>query len=293
MNYIVYQAYGSKDILNEVIYSIASVLKQSERFSYQIIIYTDSKEYLKKHLPSIIVYEDINSQIIRSWRGDIDFVHRVKIMMLKDFCNKYKGNLLYLDTDTVFTSPPDQVFQAIDNGQLVMHLNEGLISNAKNPLFKKIFRTIKSKTYHIEGKEIKISSSQEMWNAGVLGFSSEKAYFLNGVLELTDCLYRQYPKHVMEQLAFSYVFSSHGKLVPSDQFIFHYWNYKEFRGVLAQYLSIEDTFVKILANYDLILPYQLIKPKLNFEKKPKIIQQFLKHVLRKTWQPFNYLQLKG
>ena len=293
MNYIVYQAYGSIDILNEVIYSIASVFKQSESISFQIIIYTDNKEYLTTYLPSNIVFECITTQTISSWRGNIDFVHRVKIMMLKDICKKYKGNILYLDTDTIFISPPDPVFQAIDKGQLVMHLNEGLISNTKNPLFRKIFRQIKSKTYLIEGKEIKISSNQEMWNAGVIGFPSQKAHFLDAVLELTDCLYRQYPKHVMEQLAFSYVFITQREIVPSDKFIFHYWNFKEFRSVLAQYVSVEDTFEKILANYNLILPYQLNKPKVKFEKKPKIIRQILKHVLKKTWQPINYLQLKG
>ena len=46
MNYVVYQSYGSTDILNECCYSILSLLKHGfDSNQNKIVIYTDHKDY--------------------------------------------------------------------------------------------------------------------------------------------------------------------------------------------------------------------------------------------------------
>lgn len=291
-NYIVYQAYGSHDILNELIYSIASFYNHNNTFPATIVVYTDNREYLNRYLPSWIIYEELTVSKLKAWRGENNFVHRVKVEMLIDMCQKYSGNILYLDTDTVFTESPDILFRAIANDIKVMHTCEGRLSNTRNPIFNKLVRFLHNRKFEVNGKVISIASGQEMWNAGVLGFPAENVSLLKDVLSLTDMLYKQYPKHIMEQLAFSRIFTNDKLLTAAEKQIFHYWNFKEFRPLLKKYLMVQDTFEKIQATLHTINPVQLIKPKMEFEQQAHLALQFKKHILKQKWYMPDYSQLK-
>ncbi|WP_218673736.1 hypothetical protein, partial [Candidatus Entotheonella palauensis] len=78
-NYLVYQAYGSIDILHECLYSILSFYRTNPKSDVSIIVYTDAKPYLQSYLEQNVTYREINQNQIASWRGKISFVHRVKI----------------------------------------------------------------------------------------------------------------------------------------------------------------------------------------------------------------------
>lgn len=54
------------------------------------------------------------------------------------------------------------------------------------------------------------------------------------MLALTEQLYRLYPKHVMEQLAFSAVWARAGVVREAAPWMYHYWNLKEIRPVLDE-----------------------------------------------------------
>jgi hypothetical protein len=66
----------------------------------------------------------------------------------------------------------------------------------------------------------------------------------------------------MEQLAFSYMLSQ-GNLLESQEIVFHYWNFKEFREILQQFFdfyahhSLEELAEK---SYQ-IIPKELSKDK--------------------------------
>jgi hypothetical protein len=292
-NYIVYHAYNSRDIHNEIIYSIASYYEQLNKSDVSVVVYTDNKDYISRYLPENVIIEELSDRKIKQWLGSLDFVHRVKIEVLIDFCSKYSGNILYLDSDTIFTKSADDLFSAIHNDIFIMHTSEGKLSITRNKLFDKIVRFLKSKSFEIEGKSISISLNQEIWNAGVIGFNSKNAFLLNEVLSLTDNLYQQYQKHIMEQIAFSCVLPSRGLIASAENHIFHYWNFKEFRSLLNEFIIAQNTFEKIRNNYTAINPARLMLPKLQFEKQPHLIKQFKKHVLRKRWYLPVYSQING
>ncbi|MGV9004575.1 hypothetical protein [Flavobacterium sp.] len=292
-NYIVYQAHGNLDIHNELIYSIASFYLQSTTVPVDIIVYTDNTEYLKKYLPSTIIYESLTAAMLKDWRGQIDFVHRVKVEMLIDVCQKYVGNILYLDTDTIFTQSPDILFKAIENGVQIMHTSEGKMTITRNSLFDKIAKFLLNKSFQINGKFFTISTHQEIWNAGVIGFTSNQINLLYDVLALTDALYKQYQKHIMEQLSFSFVFTQNKLLTAAENQIFHYWNFKEFRTLLREYLLVQDTFEKILATSETINPVELIKPKMMFEQQSHLVKQLQKNILKKKWYMPTYSEIKS
>ncbi len=241
MNYLLYQAYGKQDIINEAILSILSLVRLVPVLphGFSIVVYTDNSSAFEKILGHSlpVLYVKINDRQVSEWRGKIDFVHRVKIEILRDFLSMHKGNLLYLDSDTWFLENPFSLFDLIGEGRLLMHTCEGRIDSGKNPIFKKVQRFISANIFEVAGEKLKIPPASYMWNAGVIGFNSGKIEILEKVLQLTDEMYARYPKHVMEQFAFSWYFQNGQSIVAAENTIYHYWDFKEYRQHIAGFLE--------------------------------------------------------
>lgn len=232
-NYLIYQAYGSPDILNEALLSILSYLRQPAEAT--VLVYTDNPAHFQAVLgdEAGVTYVFIEPAQWQAWRGEIDFVHRVKIKVLQHAAAHYAGQLLYVDTDTIFTQSVAPVFAALAQGERFMHIGEGRLGDG-NPLNRKINRALQQASGGPALVDGPIGPSTRMYNAGVLGLRSLDAPLLAEVLALTEQLYRLYPKHVMEQLAFSVVWARSGAVREAAPWVYHYWNLKEIRPVLAQ-----------------------------------------------------------
>ena len=236
-NYLLYQAYGNPDILNEAVFSILSYTRQPDATA-QIILYTDNPSHFTNLWGewSAVQYVPVAAAQWQAWRGDIDFVHRVKIEVLQHAAAHYAGNLLYLDTDTIFQASAAPIFAAIGRGERWMHVSEGSLASG-TALSKKINRVLQAPDVGTLLPGGPVAPGTLMYNAGVLGFRSTDAPLLAEVLTLTEALYRRYPKHVMEQLAFSVVWARTGTVREAAPWVYHYWNLKEIRPVLARVLA--------------------------------------------------------
>lgn len=292
MNYIVYQAYNSIDNLNECLYSIYSVEKFSENI--KIVIYTDQESYFKDRVPSKmnIDYRHVSQEEITKWRGINNFVHRFKIEVLLDLIRHLKedANILYIDTDTTIKKSLDPVFKEIEGSRLFMHVNEGEIGDTKNNLiFKKVTNYAKSNQKYSDLVPI----NQDMWNAGAIGFKSTDIDLLNQVLDHTDKIYSEFPKHIAEQLSFSIIFTKEKarNLKDLESEIFHYWNFKEFRSVLHSFFRLNESEEEIRKELHKIDPEKLIQPKLDYPKLPFLKKQYRK--LTKKWELANYEKRSG
>ncbi|WP_460582629.1 hypothetical protein [Hymenobacter arcticus] len=239
-NYLIYQAYGNPDILNEALFSILSYLRQPACAT--VVVYTDNPAHFRAVLGELagIAYVHIAPDQWQAWRGEINFVHRVKIKVLQHAAAQFAGQLLYVDTDTIFTQPLASLFAAIERGERFMHLNEGRLGDG-NPLNRKINRVLQRATGSPALAGRTIGSHTQMYNAGALGFRSLDAPLLAEVLTLTEQLYRLYPKHVMEQLAFNVVWAQAGPIREATSWVHHYWDLKEIRPVLAELLAPSPT----------------------------------------------------
>ena len=231
-NYIVYLCYGPERVFYECAMSLLSF---SQVHGYgvpgntEIWIYTDKPGWFGefKDCPLPLHYRTIDDATIKEWRGKIDFVHRVKIAALIDLVNVREGNILYVDTDTVFKKPIDDVLHDIDSGGQYMHMNEGVVREGGTPILRKLNKHLK------KNKQTSLRD-MAMWNAGVLGFNTTDKAVLDGALAFTDTEYPAFPKHIVEQFAFSVCLRELQEAIP---YIVHYWSLKEADAELVDFFA--------------------------------------------------------
>lgn len=226
MNYFVIQCYGKERILREAKFCVLSLLRYIQgQEGYKIVLYTDNPAFFED-IKEFVVCEPLPPETVQQWKGEHNFVHRVKIQMLLDFASKYSGKFIYLDSDTWFKQSPAELFTQIDDSNTLMHLPEAQLKSNANPIIKKIHRFVKANTFTLtNGEKVNIPAEYFMWNAGVIGLHTDARPVMEKVLQLTDAMLAAYQKHVMEQLAFSYFLQKEFTTRRSDDVIEHYWPY--------------------------------------------------------------------
>jgi hypothetical protein len=269
---IVVQAYGRKDIIDQSIFSVLTVLRWNS--SDEVWIYTDQVQRLTsffKSTPRVVIVA-MTPEKIKAWRGEIDFVHRVKLEVLKQASQNLNEPLLYLDGDTIFLQSPDSLRSRMGPGHHLMHLEESRLDQARDPLTKKMAKFCRKNVFPLRGGVLQVPSTTSMWNAGVIGLHPQHFDLLDQMIEFTDVAYARYQKHVIEQLAVSYFLQSTGKVSPSDDVIHHYWQTKEvwqqkIDSFLLQAKTSEEG-LQMLKQFDWTLP---VPP-----RKKKWWQKFLR-----------------
>jgi hypothetical protein len=285
-NYLVYLCYGNEGIFYECAYSLLSLsrlYKPDELRNTEIWIYTDKPEWFQQLKGCLLPlnFRKIDESVLRQWKGSINFVHRVKIEVLKDFTWNRNGNILYLDTDTVFLQRMDAVFENIEAGKLYMHVCEGVVSDRGNPILEKLDKYLRTHApLSVNGKAI---YDLPMWNAGVLGFSTKHRYLLDDVLTFTDAEYPKFPKHVVEQFAFSVFFQQAGQIHSAAPWLIHYWNLKEARLLFAAFFEKYKGagWGELAERSSEIQVPVLMQEKINFFENRSVIDKLRK----KKWTP--------
>ena len=227
---ILYHVYGSTALYNQLRFSILTLYHQlkGDFKNMKVVIYTDDArnfEMYKEAMPFYI--EPLTKDSVQSYKGEQQFVHRVKICVIKDCFLKYKSNILYLDSDTYLTKNPLPLLNCISGTTSIMNSNDYDLISAddlyENNDWLHIRKAIKNYVYIIEGKKTTIPLTTRMWNAGVIGISKENSHLLDNILELTDQIYKNKRVFTAEQLAFSYYLQNKTDLISSEDVVFHYW----------------------------------------------------------------------
>mgnify|MGYP003576393569 CR=1 FL=1 len=227
---ILYLAYGKKNIFNQVLFSILTLHYHNKyaTSAIKIVVYTDRPEFFSKYNVALnLQLEILTPQVIEQYKGKNNFIHRVKICVIKDCIEKYKANVFYLDSDTFFKKAPLELISQIDSATSIMNSNDYDLQHAdelyENEDWLKIRRAIRDFEYVIGGKAIKIPLATRMWNAGVIGISYVNKEILVDVLNLTDQIYNNKKVFTAEQFAFSYFLQNRTQLITTGDVIMHYW----------------------------------------------------------------------
>ena len=287
-NYIIYHAHGHLDFYNEALYSLISFYKFHPNSDIKIVVYTDNILFFEKILPKEVIYVQINVEQIKKWKGDINFIHRVKINIIQNFTTKFRGNYLYLDTDTYFTSSIDAIFKEIANNSLYLEKYEGDLFESKSRTKKPIATFFKNNNAFktaTDENPIYVLPPFSMWNAGAIGFNSNYINLLDKVMALTDTLYPKLKLHIIEQFSFCYYFQKSRQPLVTDDYIEHYWNFKEFRPILNEFfLFHKEKDLNTLVNYiDNINPLYLSKEKRAYKTKSFVEKTWQKLTKGKKW----------
>lgn len=196
-----------------------------------IILFTDNTSFFKQRLAGFnIEYILLTPEKIKTMRGEIDFLHRMKIALIHEAFELHPGNILYADSDTFFIADPSSVSGQVANNRAFMHVHEYEFEYLKTiPLpagepFVAFYNLITSKKIlDAAGHEISISPKQSSWNAGVMFLHASHHQLLPDVFALTDQFYPDTRNHASEQYAFSLVLQNKTVLSACDNVIYHYW----------------------------------------------------------------------
>jgi len=255
MNYIVYLAYGKRDFAQEAIYSILSLYYAAgfeEHKEISIVIYTDQIGFFRQAFGDNdrIIYQEFTESMSEAWMEG-GYVHRAKIKLLQDCMEKYPGNLLFVDTDTIFIQNNlEELFCGINRNRFLLYALENSLAqrmiinqeivmdiNEQNSELA-LLRFIKDNSFITEkGKEIKIPLTMEMWNSGVIGINMSHVPLLDDVLELIDTVYEKFQYRILEQFALSYIYGQNGTVYGADDTVHHYWYSKITRYIIINFFK--------------------------------------------------------
>ncbi len=251
---LVYQAYGLTEILQQTKFSILSLLRQlQDSETLEIWVYTDQPDFFQGFYgphPRLKLIS-VTMEQVQQWKGKMQFVHRVKIEILRHAASQFKGHLFYCDGDTYFLNSPMSLLSKVNDRTSLMHVAEGALDQSKDPLSKKILKFVKKHHFQIRNELVGIGPSTVMWNAGFIGLSEKNKSLLSFILDLTDKTYELYQKHVMEQLAVSFYLQTHSTILPANGSVYHYWDQKpQYQAAIDQFLKNHSEFSSALKAWD-------------------------------------------
>lgn len=289
-NYLVYLCVGSDLYQHQLLYSIASLYQiyKGKRLP-RIIVYTDDVENLEHRLPEETLFESLTPEILQKFQNGLEYIPRVKIEIIKNAAKKYKGNIVFVDLDTCFLKPIDEIYKMVGAGHFFLHINEGNIEERakRSSTAKKVKNGINKHRSVLRQQDILIEPGVEMWNSGVVGFNSQQSMFLDDVLHFIDVFYALTGIWVTEQLGVSYRLNEQVTILGCEEYVYHYHHFKEFKEtVLADFFEYHKTsklneFIKDIGKID---PRVLIKPQLEYKQLSEIKKGYKVLTTGRKWQ---------
>lgn len=241
---LVVQSFGKEYEFRRAIFAILSYYAASPSFEWKTTyVFTDTPDYFQKYLTDLPVeYIELTPEKIRQMRGEIDFLHRMKIALIEESFVRSNSAIFYLDSDTFFVSDPGSVFKAVESGGVFMHLPEyefATLAKMKMPAakpFHAFLEFIRGKTFRLRSGSVIVHEHEYSWNAGVMGLPLKVHAMLTDVYALTEQFYPATENHASEQYAFSIVLQKSFALQRCDDVVYHYW-YRVKKQIMDQTLG--------------------------------------------------------
>jgi hypothetical protein len=230
---LVLQSFGRENEYRRAVLTVLSYYAFSTlpMESTQVLLFTDKPEWFEKYLGGLPVkFVMLSPEKIKIMRGEIDFLHRMKIALIEESFQRTDNNLLYADSDTFFTADPTELTNSLTEGKSYMHLREysfdhlrsfGLPAGAP---FQALADLIESQSFTLaDGGRLRVTPEMFSWNAGVMMFHPSQRSIIPDVYALTDQFYPPSKNHASEQYAFSLMLQMRTDLQACEQVIYHYW----------------------------------------------------------------------
>ena len=200
----------------------------------RILVLTDHPQHFTG-LGSLVELLPVSAAELEDWKGPHHFFWRIKIKAFERVSSAYPNHhLLYLDADTFLFGHLNALRQTLDQGNHLMHLNEGLLCELPTKTERTMWAQVNGRQF--AGQTIRPQDA--MWNAGLVGISSHNSNAITRALTLCDALCEaEIIPRLIEQFALSLALNSPKPLQTADHHVGHYWGNK------AQWLrAIESLF---------------------------------------------------
>lgn len=221
--------------------TLLALLAEDPRPDWRIVIYTDRPEGCPEH-PQIQA-ERLDADELRRFRGPLDYVHRIKMEVLRRAALTLDGPLLYVDCDTRWTALPDAPFRALSmapaEGQpraAFMHVFEGQV----NASFYGDYAQVLARHSELRARlGIHPGAEWPMWNAGTVGVPAGSAGIFEHALAVTDGLiFAIRRRNWVEQLALSIAIGQRLRIEAFDAYLEHYWQHSaELPALLGRFFA--------------------------------------------------------
>ncbi|TGD82987.1 hypothetical protein [Hymenobacter wooponensis] len=234
MYLLVTQSFGKESEYRRAVFAVLSFWARysGDKKVVKTVIFTDNSTFFQQYLSDIDVhYVHLTPEKMKSMRGRIDFLHRMKIALIEETFLLYpEATILYIDSDTFFIEDATLWMKSFTPGKSFMHLLEYPFESCREaPLpagqtQRAFLNLIESKTFITSQGVESYTAQQASWNAGVMGLPYQVASWLPDVYSLTDEFYPPSKSHGSEQSAFSLILQTRTQLEPCDQYVYHYWH---------------------------------------------------------------------
>jgi len=252
-------AYGRETEYNRAVFAVLSFWGwySGDKTDLKTVVYTDKPDAFRPYLTGLPVeYKLLTTASLEAMYGPQRYIHRAKAQIIDQLFREYPTDtVLFCDSDTFFVAPSSQLLGQLQPGVSLMHMREaryidsipkGAPSDEAQGI-KTAVDYLDSHPFRIGTQEHQFQKTQYMWNSGVLGLTREVASLLPDVCNTLDTLYQHGRWLVTEQVAFSLVLPTKTSLLPSNQYVFHYW-YKPLKALMDKLLD------KLLTSQFAMLP---------------------------------------
>lgn len=228
---IIYLSHGGPQYHEQTRFSALTLLDlilKHGRKDIQIGIFTDQpKQSLTHDLVSTIY---VAPDELHRMRGPLDFVHRIKLEVMRRTEIELGLPFIFVDSDTRWLKIPDAPLASLADANLpgscrppiYMHKSEGQISPTFLPQHWKLL--------HMKKEQLTEWSlplnGWPLWNAGTFGVPVQARGLIDRALTINDeLLPHSTYRNGVEQLTLSLIAASEFQLRPFDEYLAHYWNH--------------------------------------------------------------------
>jgi len=115
----------------------------------RFVVYTDRPNFYQwaKRLGDFLEVRHTPKSLLNDWEGEYKFFWRLKIMAMLDCARNYPGHLLYVDSDTIFTKPLDEMIEELSMNKSFMHLKENTLATDRAKDKLQMWHQTKFRTY--------------------------------------------------------------------------------------------------------------------------------------------------
>lgn len=264
----IYLAHSQERFLRQTVFSILSYQRflLNSDLPHRIVVFTDEPTFFE---PLGVSTQLITEKQKTDWRGSIDFVHRMKIMVMIEAAEKFEGRLFFLDSDNYALQDPTKFLKTWEDDTVIMEKMEYVLDKPGDLVGKKYKRFFKKTSNFADGDYV-VTMNQNCWNSGIIGIPESGRKLLPEILSVCDDMHTKFNKHLSEQMAFSIVLSKHYEVVPFKPFTHHWFGYgKAINRIIDKAIgdyprSDEDQWISEVSN----VQEEVLNAPLNPDKQP-------------------------